>query len=165
MVERFDMDLLRPGDALLYRPSDFVGVCIALKTWTWLSHVEVYDGHCMSMAARSSGVNRYPTRTDHLAYVLRPRARIDFPRAERWFNDTARGQGYDLKGFLCFYLAAKHGERNRMFCSEFATRWYRKAGMDPFSQWIDADHVAPAQFLQSAMFHTVWAQRQRRSWA
>ena len=34
-------DDLRPGDILFYSPSDLVGVLIAIKTWTWLSHVNM----------------------------------------------------------------------------------------------------------------------------
>jgi hypothetical protein len=43
-----------------------------------------------------------------------------------------------------------------MFCSELLTRWYRAGGFNAVAPAVDADHVAPAQFLQSATFSVVW---------
>jgi len=42
--------------------------------------------------------------------------------------------------------------QDRMMCSEFATRFYRAGGFEPFSMFEDADMVAPATFLVSPHF-------------
>ncbi len=148
-------DLL-PGDCLLYRPGCPIGLWIAIKTWAWVSHVEVYAGNGVSYAARVSGVDAYKFRAEHLAYVLRPIGRFDADRADRWFDVVAKGQKYDFLGLLCFYLARKQGAQDRMFCSELATRYYRAGGHNPFNPLVDADTISPAQFRQSPAFRVVW---------
>jgi hypothetical protein len=54
------------------------------------------------------------------------------------------------------YLAVKQGSRDRMFCSELLTRWYRAGRFNAVAEAVDADHVSPAQFLQSPAFTMVW---------
>lgn len=144
-----------PGDCLLYRPSSAMGVWIAIKTWAWISHVEVYAGSGRSYAARLRGVHLYPTEYRYLACVLRPIGKFDAKKAYLWFAKNANGQKYDFLGMLCFYLARKQGARDRMFCSELATRLYRAGGHKPFSPLVDADTIAPAQFRQSPAFAPV----------
>jgi len=63
-------------------------------------------------------------------------------------------------GLLCFTLAVRSGDALKMFCSEFLTRWYRSGGFQPFSIEQDADRVAPAQFVQSAEFTSVWSDKE-----
>lgn len=152
-----------PGDCLLYRPQPFsrgfmgwlMGRLIAIKTWNNISHVEVYVGQGMSVASRDGlGVNRYVTRWQGMASVLRPVCQFSIIDAERWFK-TVRGQKYDWKGLLCFTLAVKQGSKDRMFCSEFATRLYREAHIQVFGNY-DADKIAPAQFLMCDEFDEIW---------
>ncbi len=147
---------LEPGDALLYRPSSPTGWVIAVKTWTRVAHVEGYAGDGMSIAARSSGVNLYALRTKKLAAVMRPVHPFNIEAAMRWFQ-TVRGQRYDWRGLLCFTLAVRQGAKDRMFCSELLTRWYRAGDFHPFNKAEDADHIAPSAFwLTPAMFQ-VWS--------
>lgn len=150
--------MLKPGDAILYRPASAFGYLIAIKTWTWISHVEVYLGDYTCAAARESGVNLYGLDCAHAAYVLRPKGSVNIRAARKWFQ-TVRGQKYDFLGLLVFYLAARHGAKDRMFCSELATRFYRHGGFQPVAKVIDADRVAPAQYLQSLAFDLVWSYR------
>jgi len=152
---------LLPGDALLYYHAGSVfDIIIALKIWCEVAHIEIYSGQSMSVASRNGlGVNLYPLRWADLAWVLRPApccGELSVERAMHWFRRRAQGQKYDWLGLLCFTLAVKRGDPHRMFCSEFATRWYREGGFRPFSDETDADHVAPAQFLQSPAFTPVW---------
>jgi hypothetical protein len=153
---------LFPGDCLLYfSAGSFLDWVIAFKTWSKVSHCEVYRGEGTSVASRNGlGVNLYPVRWEGLAWVLRWDANcggtMDVPRAMRWFFKHAQGQRYDWLGLLVFYLAVKQGAPNKMFCSEFATRFYRAGGFKPFSEETDADRVAPAQFLQSVAFLPAW---------
>lgn len=163
----FDKSILEVGDALLYygqspvvspqRRADFVDWSIAVKTGYWLSHIEIYDGEGMSVASRNGiGVNRYPLRLDGLVLVRRPVGIIDRETAEKWFQREARGQKYDFKGLLCFWLAVRQGSHAKMFCSEFALRWYRKAQIQPLNPDVDADRTAPCEFYKTANFATIW---------
>jgi hypothetical protein len=112
----------------------------------------------MSYASRNGiGVNAYPLRHDGVAAVVRPQEPLDFEEADSWFTATARGEGYDWLGLLCFTLAVKRGARDTMFCSEFATRFYRRAGLEPFNPRWPADRVPPCFFLVSPAFRTVWS--------
>lgn len=149
-------DLL-PLDVLLYRPSGLFGRLIALKTWSRYSHVEVYDGRGLSVASRDGlGVSRYPYRASELAAVLRPTAQdLNLLKARAWFK-TVNGQGYDWLGLVAFWTAKRQGiENGAMFCSEFATRYLRMAGCDPFNGY-DADGIAPGEFLKSPCLRVLW---------
>jgi hypothetical protein len=147
---------LLPGDALLYfTRGNLFDYLVALKTWNLVSHIEIYRGGGMSVAARHKGVNQYPLRHLDLAYILRPRVALDLEKANKWFYGV-QGQGYDFIGLLVFMSAVKRGTKRKMFCSEFATRFYRHAGSRPFADYYDADRIAPAQFLQSPAFDWIW---------
>lgn len=146
---------LQPGDCLLYKPHTAFGWAIAVKTWNKVSHVEVYAGDGMSYASRDGqGVNAYYVNQDNLAYVLRPYPGLGFDMSSGrdWFS-TVQGQSYDWKGILCFTLAVKQGAPDRMFCSEFATQFYRASRLEPFQVEYLADHVAPFEFLTSRGFY------------
>ena len=151
-----DLPQLRPGDCLLYKPSGFFGWLIALKTWNRISHVEIYQGNDKSVASRAGvGVGMYRTRYAGLARVLRPyREPLNLTAATHFFAQV-NGQKYDWKGILCFTLAVAQGAKDKMFCSEFATRWYRRAGIPLFGNY-DADHIAPAQFLMTDLLQEIW---------
>jgi len=154
---KFDISAIKPGDCLLYKPNGFFGWLIAVKTWNKVSHCEVYNGGGISFASRDGiGVNSYLFRRKQLAYVLRPKTPVNLDAARRWFLADACGQKYDWKGILVFSLAVKQGAKDKMFCSEFLTRFYREGNFHPFSESYDADHIAPAQFLQSPEFDLVW---------
>jgi len=132
----FDVSLLKSGDCLLYRPSNLFGKIISIKTWSHISHVEVYINNNKSVASRDGiGVDMYDLRTNNLGYILRPNLPLKINKALRWFNKEARGQKYDWKGILVFSLAVKQGNNQKMFCSEFATRFYRKGDFKPFSRF------------------------------
>ena len=148
---------IQAGDCLLYRPSTIFGWIIAIKTWTKISHLEIYDGAGESVAARDGiGVGKYPLRLDHLARVLRPKSDLNVGSADQWFLNV-NGLGYDYWGLLIFALARRKGAADKMFCSEFAVNWYEAAGFKPFSNQYAADRIAPAQFLQSTEFTEVWS--------
>ena len=152
-----DWSDLRSGDALGYFTRDPIDVGIAIKTWCRLSHVEVYSGGGLSVASRNGiGVNRYQLRKDGLAIIRRPLQPLDLAAANHWFETTARGQKYDWIGLLCFTLAVKQGSPRRMFCSEFMTRFYRRAQFQPFDHEWDADKVPPSFILVSPEFETIW---------
>jgi hypothetical protein len=135
---------LSPGDTLLYRPQGLFGFFIAAKTWHKIAHVEVYDGQKQSLASRDGiGVGRYPVRLSQLAYVLRPRRRLDLAAGRAWF-DTMNGKPYgwlDLVSFVGLPAIAPG-----IVCSPFAAGFYRASGWNVFP--VDPiEKVAPFQFL------------------
>ena len=152
---------LRPGDHLLYGPGrSLVNRIICVKTWSPVSHIEIHVGNGRSVASRNGiGVGDYPIRLGDLAFILRPLApglAQGVPRAQAWFMRDANGQRYDWLGLMVFFLAVHRGSKDRMFCSEFATRWDRHAGIRAIAPHWDADAVAPGDFLQSPAFDVVW---------
>lgn len=157
MDSKFDVNLLEVGDTLLYFSGSILDWVVAIKTWTKVSHVEIYSGHKMSYASRNGqGVNQYPLRTKGLAVVLRSIYALDTTNANDWFWRKAQGQDYDWLGLLCFTLAVKQGSNNKMFCSEFWTRYMREAGGQPFNPEWDADRVPPAFCLVTPTQYIVW---------
>jgi hypothetical protein len=156
MLTRPPIELLQPGDLLLYAGRGLFSWVIRTKTWSDVSHLEVYDGGGFSLASRDGeGVERFPLRLNDLYAVLRPNAPFDFPAGRTWFA-TVRGQGYDWIGLLSFYFARFRGKENgKQFCSEFATRFFRAAGLDLFPR-RDADAVAPGEFLSNPLLTLIW---------
>jgi hypothetical protein len=98
-------------------------------------------------------------RLDGVAAVMRPKQPLDLTAAGHWFEASARGQPYDWLALLCFTLARRRGEKSKMFCSEFATRFYRAAGFAPFNPHWPADRVPPSFFLVSPAFEVIWTDR------
>lgn len=153
---KFEIDLLQPGDTLLYFSNSLLDWAIALKTWTKVAHVEIYAGNRTSYASRNGvGVNQYSFRKQGLACVLRDNDIADFAAASWWFSKV-QGQKYDWKGLLCFTLAVKQGAKDRMFCSEFWTRFKREEGIEPFNNDWDADRVPPAFCLVTPTQRIIW---------
>lgn len=145
------------GDLLLYRSPGIIDWIICVKTWSPVAHCEICAGGGRSWASRNRiGVNDYPHRSEGLQAILRPKAPLNWEAGEKWFKETAKGQKYDFVGLMCFYLAAKRGSPDRMFCSEFLTRLYRKLDFDAIHPNWDADKVAPGDFLMTPAFEWIW---------
>lgn len=144
------------GDVLLYTGSGIFARLIQIKTWSRYSHCEIYDGNGFSVASRDGiGVGRYHVRMDGLRVILRPLAKFDAEAARRWF-ETVEGQPYDWVGLLAFTSAKRQGAKNwKQFCSEFATRYLRAGGVDPFNGY-DADGIAPGELIKSPALIVTW---------
>lgn len=144
-----------PGDCLLYADDGLISKLIRVKTWSDVSHCEVYTGGGRSVASRDGiGVGEYPLRVAGLQYILRPNEPFNPKAGMFWFRGV-NGQGYDWLGLLKFFTLGK-GSQTKMHCSEFETRWYRKAGLVPFHPTVDADLVSPGMFLTSGAFDRIW---------
>ena len=156
---KFDPDILQPGDHLFYwNGHSLIDWAIAIKTYTRLGHVEIYNRNCETMASRNGiGVNYYPLRTEGLVSVRRPRVILDWEAGKYWFNNTARWQKYDFKGLLCYTLAVSQGSPRKMYCSEFGLRFDRQCSFQPVNPDVDADRCPPAMLWASGMFDTVWS--------
>lgn len=156
---KFDPSILLPGDVLLYRPTGFFGWLISVKTWSDVSHVEVYIGDNSALASRDGvGVARYMLRTSEVGYVMRPKRGLNLNTGLDWFYTKANGQKYDWKGILVFSHAVKQGNPNKMFCSEFVCRLFRDGFLLPLfnSEW-DSDRTPPAMLLSSLSLELVWS--------
>jgi hypothetical protein len=148
---------IRSGDVLCYRSRGVLSRLIQIKTWSVVSHCEGYVGGGRSVAARDGlGVANYPLRLEGLYAVVRPCASFNLGSAMAWF-DTVDGQEYDWLGLTAFFIARLQGRENqKMFCSEFLTRWQRHGGIQPFADGYDADAVSPGMFLSSPAYRVVW---------
>ena len=147
--------LVRPGDALLYRGSGFIPWLIRVKTWSPVSHIEVVVSPFETIAARESGSAVYPISAEKLYEVWRPKLPIDVPDGMAWFMRSANGQKYDLWGLFRFFTIGKQST-SKQFCSELATRFYRAAGLEPFTPETDADLVSPGMFRTSSRLARIW---------
>jgi hypothetical protein len=155
---------LQVGDVLLYKPNGFFGRFIAIKTWSQVSHAELYMGDGVAYASRDKiGVGYYGFRTSELVRVRRPRILPDYPRLEEFCTDTI-GQKYDWFGLARFFNVGA-GKQDRMFCSEAVTRALRWAGVELFDERKDADAVSPGELDYTPALETIWSASDRRAFA
>lgn len=158
---------LEPGDVMLYSPSDVVGLLIALKTWTWLSHVEVYIGQGKAISARPQGVNVFGERIDkHLVCVRRPLIMEPFNKENAWKAVSPMlGMSYEWTAFESFFNPwCKHRHASRI-CSSVVTVYLRGGGCEPFNPDMSADDVSPAQLWQTSGLITIWEKNRNPSLA
>lgn len=150
---------LQPGDIMLYRPNSILGRIIAVKTWHPVAHCEIAAAPGVAVAARDlRGVNEYPTRWSDLTMVRRPIVPFDTAKAMEYFQ-SVKGQPYDVWGLLRFFGKGKES-MDKQFCSEFAARFYRAGGLDPF-HGTPADLIPPGWFASVADgFKTIWTDKQ-----
>ena len=121
---------LKAGDLLLYQPVTMMETIWCGLTRRPIAHLEVYDGHRYSLASRrETGVGLYPMRLAHLAWVLRPAARLDV-EAGRAFVDARRGMSHA-----------------QVSAAAAAVGYLRAAGWDVFPG-EKSERIAPCQFLE-----------------
>lgn len=154
---------LQPGDVLLYGGRGFIDQAIQFRTWSDVSHVEIYAGICMSIASRNGiGVGRYLFRADGLRYVLRPIAftQQQFAQGMAWFA-TVNRQPYnwgDLLRFYCIDVRTKG-----FICSQFAAAFFAAAKAPLFSMDYFTGDVCPSDFLTSCLLYRAWSWKQSGS--
>lgn len=157
ILSPFTFRLLQPGDCILYRPVDVFDWAVALKTWTRVSHVEVYVGNRYSVASRNGkGVDEYPTRETDVAAVRRPGPDFDLERAMRWFDACARGQKYGWRTLLSFALMNSSPVEGHMICSEFAAEFYKAGGLPLFASDWPSYRTPPSLEVATAALTTIW---------
>lgn len=149
---------LRFGDALLYSSDGAVGRAIKLKTWSDVSHIEMWFGQGKVGASRDGqGVNTYDFTDRHLVYVLRPEQPLN-AHAVLAYHESVIGQAYDFWGLMRFFTWGEQST-DKQFCSEWFTRASRRGGLDPFAKCYDADLVSPGMYHASPHYTHILAMR------
>lgn len=147
---------LKPGDTLLYTSHwSLIAWAIRVKTWSTVSHIEVYIGDNSSISARANGSKVFAFESKNLREVWRPKEAFNLEDAMKWFYEKAEGQKYDWLGLFRFFTIGKQSTK-KQFCSELATRFYRNGSFEPFNKTVDADLVSPGMFKTSARMELVW---------
>ena len=141
--------VLKPGDCLLYSMPDIVDWAIEFHTAGPVAHVEVYVGEPQQAVASRNGigVGKYPLRVDGLAAVLRPKDPFDLTAAMAWF-ETVNGYGYDFAGLLSSLTPDTVTVPGHLFCSAFATLFYRAGAFDAANAECPPNKVWPVDFLK-----------------
>lgn len=150
--------MLEPGDILLYSGKSIWSWTIKVKTWSDISHVEIFLGEGKTFSSREKqGVNIYDFTSENLVVVLRPNDSIDIGKLLT-FARAVQGQKYDYWGLLRFFKLGKQSQ-DKQFCSESVTRACRFAGFKVFAEEYDADLVSPGMFLSSPHCDVVWREK------
>ena len=143
---------LLPGDVLLYKPKGLYGWIIRVHTWHAIAHVEIAMGLGVSAASRDGiGVNYYPTRTEDLAAVLRPKPFFDLAAARRYV-DAMKGTPYGWFDLLNF--VGVNVDQRGIVCSPFVTEVLRHGGVPVFNA-EPSRLIAPFQFQESELLQDV----------
>lgn len=152
----FTRTLLRPGDCILYSPTDVFDWAVALKTWTCVSHVEVFIGDGYSVASRNGqGVGKYPVRLEGVAAIRRPGPVFSLDAAMNWFYALGK-QKYGWRTLLTFMMLNNNPIEGHMICSEFVAGFYRAGGNPLFApDWPDY-RTPPSLEVATAGLTTIW---------
>lgn len=151
MKTPFDPSILQPGDAIIYAGHNVFDLLISFRTAIWASHIEIYIGDGKSVASRNGiGTGIYRLRLNDLKYVLRPSQPFDVTKAMAWFR-SIHPMPYGWWELLnC--LVPWEVNASGLFCSQFATLFYRAAAFFPFNQEFDPAKVTPRDFLEADPF-------------
>ena len=145
---------LQPGDILLYGGDSLVDRFIMFRTWSDVSHVEIYLDNYESTASRNGqGVDIYPTRYVDLRYVRRlvePFDRI----AARKYATRMKGTPYGWTDLGRFYLLKI--PTKGMICSQYADWLLRVGGVIAFAEDYPPGAVSPRDYLLTPHAKTVW---------
>jgi cell wall-associated NlpC family hydrolase len=147
---------LQPGDVLLYGGKDIVSRLIQFRTWSDVSHVEIYAGICMSIASRNGiGVGRYLFRADGLRYVLRPIAfaQQQFAQGMDWFK-TVEGQPYNWGDLFRFYLIDIHTKG--FICSQFMAAFFAACKAPLFALDYPMGDICPSDAQVTPLLRVIW---------
>jgi len=147
---------LQTGDILLYG-GGFIGRLIQLRTWSDVSHVEIYIGEGRSVASRSDGPRICPLRILGLRRVVRPVASFDLTGGMAWFCSVADKLPYGYTDLLRFYLI--NIPTKGLICSEFADLFFQKCGLPFFNLNYPEGAVCPRDFelLSPLLAEQIWS--------
>ena len=152
-----DFPELMPGDILLYGGTDLVSRLIQFRTWSDVSHIEVYVGDGRSVASRNGvGVGKYELRVDGLRRVYRPKLIPDFAKGITWFA-TVDGTKYGWADLLRFYLIDVPTEG--LICSEFGDLFFRNCDLPLFNTNYPEGAVCPGDYekISDLLVEEIWS--------
>jgi hypothetical protein len=148
---------LRAGDVMFYRPCAWYSRLICALSGGWTSHVEVYYGKGLSIAARPYGVNIYASRVDrYLASIRRPGFAY-FDASGGWLaikHDI--GKPYEFKALPRFFQYWRRSRHVARVCSPIATKFLMGGGCNPFQPRADLSRVSPYDLWASTALYTIW---------
>lgn len=154
------LEIVRPGDILVYSGKSIFSVIIRFKTYSRATHVARYIGDGQQREFKEfRDAQQVPLRVENLIAIYRPVGLWHRFRSDRFWNEV-KDQGYDYVGLVWSFFARKQGRKNnKMFCSEYVVRDDRIASDGPFliADHIDADGVAPADIDRSPNKTLVWS--------
>ena len=150
----FPDDLL-PGDVLEYSGNTVFNDITKIKTGGDKSHIEVYMGHGLSVAARPEGFNYYDF-ANGLAKVRRPIAPFDLQAAETWIGPL-RGLSYDDPGLFEFFNWSI--TNNGFICSVGAAYLLKMGKVLIFADDMDLNKISPRDFDLPRELTTVWTKQ------
>ncbi|HTB86013.1 MAG TPA: hypothetical protein VK742_20375 [Candidatus Sulfotelmatobacter sp.] len=152
---------LLPGDILLYGGNDLVSRLIQFRTWSDVSHIEIYVGGGRSVASRNGiGVNEYPLRIAGLRRAYRPKTDFwldaNFDKAMAWFQ-TVKGTPYGWADLARFYLIDI--PTRGLICSEFGDLFFRNGGLPLFNTNYPEGAVCPGdnEKVSSLLLAQIWS--------
>jgi hypothetical protein len=156
-----DFPELEPGDILLYGGNGLVDRLIQFRTWSDVSHIEIYVGEGRSVASRNGiGVGKYPLRIAGLRRVYRIKlfagfAQFDFNKSMAWFA-TVDGTGYGWFDLARFYLI--NIPTKKLICSEFADLFFRNGGLPLFNTNYPEGAVCPGDYekISDLLVNEIW---------
>ena len=152
-----DFPELQPGDILLYGGSDLVSRLIQFRTWSDVSHIEIYVGDGRSVASRNGiGVGKYPLRLDGMRRVYRVGVAFDFEKAMRWFA-MVQGTKYGWADLLRFYLIDV--PTIGLICSEFGDLFFRNGTLPLFNTNYPEGAVCPGDYekISDLLVAEIWS--------
>jgi len=148
---------LQAGDILLYGGYDLVSRLIQFRTWSDVSHIEVYIGEGRSVASRNGiGVNQYPLRVLGLRRVLRPVVSFDLAAGLHWF-ESVKGTPYGWGDLAKFYLIDI--PTNGLICSEFGDMFFTACNLPLFNTAYPEGAVCPRDYqtVSSLLIKQIWS--------
>jgi hypothetical protein len=147
---------LQPGDILLYG-GGLVGRLIQFRTWSDVSHVEIYAGNGTALASRAEGPRSYPVRVLGLRRVIRPAAPFNFSKGLEYFHTTASRLPYGWLDLARFYLV--NIPTKGLICSEFADYFFQACGLPLFNTDYPEGAVCPRDYetLSPLLAKQVWS--------
>lgn len=146
------LEILQPGDVLLYRSKGIIPFLIRTKTWSDVNHTEIYVKNGLSAASRDGkGVNTYQLRTEGLLYILRYKGEFDFEAGFDWHR-TVTGRPYDFWGLLAFFNWGSGGHPTKYICSEHTTEFLGAGKAFPFGEDYPPHKVSPGDYLKNNDF-------------
>ena len=148
---------LRPGDILLYGDRSLLSWAIRFRTWSDVSHIEIYAGNESSLASRAEGVKAYALRTAGLRRVYRPKTAFDFQAGLKWYGEHAAGTVYGWGDLWRFY--GINVPTKGLICSQFADLFFQNCHLPLFNLNYPEGAVCPGDYekVSSLLLEQIWS--------